>query len=217
MAEKQLKSIKFAGLGDTYVLPEIDDSLSTSGMAADAKATGDALAEKANYSDVNSALTAKADKSETFGNYYLSYNGGKLELEMTTVSGDTTHTFTLNIGKEMYPIGSIYLTLGEDSPAGLYGGAWELIKDRFLFGAGDMYSMGVTGGEATHTLTVEEMPSHKHEIRTTPLAVVDQAFTWGDENLRGAGSSMWSEAVGGSQPHNNMPPFLTVRIWKRVA
>lgn len=47
MAEKQLKSIKFAGLGDTYVLPEIDDSLSTSGMAADAKATGDALALKA--------------------------------------------------------------------------------------------------------------------------------------------------------------------------
>ena len=47
MAEKQLKSIKFTGLEDTYVLPEIDDSLSTSGKAADAKATGDALALKA--------------------------------------------------------------------------------------------------------------------------------------------------------------------------
>ena len=47
MAEKQLKSIKIAGLGDTYVLPEIDDSLSTSGMAADAKTTGEALAGKA--------------------------------------------------------------------------------------------------------------------------------------------------------------------------
>lgn len=67
MAEKQLKSIKFAGLGDTYVLPEIDDSLSTSGMAADAKVTGDALAEKANYSDVNSALAKKANTSDLAG------------------------------------------------------------------------------------------------------------------------------------------------------
>lgn len=47
--EKQLKSIKFPGLEDTYVIPEgiqIDSTLSVSGKAADAKTVGDALETK---------------------------------------------------------------------------------------------------------------------------------------------------------------------------
>lgn len=118
-----------------------------------------------------------------------------------------------------YPVGAIYMSLDATSPAELFGGTWERILQRFLFAAHDAagYPSGATGGEATHTLTIDEMPSHNHEVPHTPLAVADQAFTWGSENLRGAGASHWTKERGGNQPHNNMPPYLCVYMWKRTA
>lgn len=43
MANKLLQSIKFPGLSDTYVVPQIDDTLSVKGRLADAKAVGDKI------------------------------------------------------------------------------------------------------------------------------------------------------------------------------
>ena len=63
---------------------------------------------------------------------------------------------------DAYPVGSIYMSVNSTSPASLFGGTWEQLKDRFLLGAGDTYTNGSTGGESTHTLTVDEMPSHTH-------------------------------------------------------
>ena len=63
----------------------------------------------------------------------------------------------------IYPIGSIYLSAAAVNPADLFGiGEWEQIKDTFLLASGSSYSLGATGGEATHKLTVKEMPSHSH-------------------------------------------------------
>lgn len=62
----------------------------------------------------------------------------------------------------MHPVGSYYLSENATSPASLFGGTWEMIKDRFLVGAGNSYNAGATGGEATHSLSVAEMPSHTH-------------------------------------------------------
>ena len=73
------------------------------------------------------------------------------------------------ISLSMHPIGSYYLSDESTSPASLFGGTWEQIKDRFLVGAGNSYSVGATGGEATHTLTTSEMPSHSHERGTMEI------------------------------------------------
>ena len=62
----------------------------------------------------------------------------------------------------IYPIGSIYMSVSSTSPQLLFGGTWEQIKDTFLLASGDTYANGSTGGEATHTLTENEMPSHTH-------------------------------------------------------
>lgn len=116
-----------------------------------------------------------------------------------------------------YPIGSIYMSVNDTSPASIYGGQWEQIKDRFLLGAGDSYSAGATGGEATHTLTINEMPSHTHTQSGGASGVNDG----GNLIQRGYSSPLKAVAdmgkTGGGQAHNNMPPYLAVYIWKRTA
>lgn len=69
-----------------------------------------------------------------------------------------------NIIDIIYPIGSIYTSTRNVSPASFIGGTWTQIKDTFLLTAGDTYQAGTTGGEATHTLTTSEMPSHAHGL-----------------------------------------------------
>lgn len=68
---------------------------------------------------------------------------------------------------QIYPVGSIYMSVSKVDPGMLFGGTWEQIKDTFLLAAGSTYSAGATGGEATHKLTTAEMPSHTHTFTGT--------------------------------------------------
>lgn len=103
-----------------------------------------------------------------------------------------------------------------------FGGTWEQIKDMFLLASGDMYNAGITGGEATHTLTIDEMPSHTHTYKRHAFDRNDSDPTTG-EDVYGANNKTLdahegtTESVGGNQPHNNMPPYLAVYIWKRIS
>lgn len=118
-----------------------------------------------------------------------------------------------------YPVGSIFLAVNNINPSSFFGGTWEQIKDRFLLCAGSTYKAGNTGGEATHTLTVAEMPSHNHEAVSTsgsdrglalyPFSMITQNYRLADANV--------IRPTGGNQPHNNMPPYLVVYAWKRVS
>lgn len=125
-----------------------------------------------------------------------------------------------NILSKVYPVGSIYMSLSSTDPKTLFGGTWERLKDRFLLAAGDRYSAGATGGEATHTLTKDEMPSHNHyaainggtdsygQNRTTIGSFANKAQGYSDS------STIF--ATGGGEAHNNMPPYLAVYMWKRT-
>ena len=124
----------------------------------------------------------------------------------------------------IYPIGSIYLSVNSTSPQQLFGGEWEQIKDKFLLSAGDTYSSGSEGGEATHTLTVEEMPSHNHRLyvrgfdnSVSKEAIVKGSYNYASEQSHAGGAELIISFSGGSAAHNNMPPYLTVYIWKRIA
>lgn len=62
-----------------------------------------------------------------------------------------------------HPIGSIYITSKSENPAVTFGGGtWVQIKDKFILAAGDTYKNAATGGNATVTLTVAQLPSHNH-------------------------------------------------------
>ena len=154
----------------------------------------------------------------------------------------------------IYPIGAIYLSVNSTNPETLFGGTWEQIQDKFLLSAGSTYTAGSTGGEATHTLTSNEMPSHNHQIwscnnwsgnvlgATHSDKVAGVGFvenrgyneTWyntksgGQQIIQNTGgseshnhtislSSTNSGSTGGGQAHNNMPPYLTVYMWKRIS
>lgn len=129
----------------------------------------------------------------------------------------------LEIFKAVYPVGAIYLSTASTNPATLFGfGTWVQIKDTFLLAAGSAYTAGSTGGAATHTLTVNEMPAHNHSAFYAKQGATDS--TWG-YNYTGGGGQMSQGAVsssgisnrGGGQAHNNMPPYLAVYVWKRTA
>ena len=116
-----------------------------------------------------------------------------------------------------YPVGAIYISTVSTSPASLFGGSWEQLKDRFLLGAGDTYSAGSTGGEAAHTLTVDEMPSHSHGVRCVRYNSNSDPFVSGGGSSRWAHETFSTHLSGGDKPHNNMPPYFAVYMWKRVA
>lgn len=146
----------------------------------------------------------------------------------TIISKDnTTYSTTISdILQVVYPINSIYITANDINPSTLFGfGEWEQIKDRFLLAAGDVYGAGSTGGEAEHILTIDEMPKHTHRFKTD-INSPDYDITWPEWTEYTTGwtqepnetESPASQVTysGGDQPHNNMPPYLTVYMWKRI-
>lgn len=73
----------------------------------------------------------------------------------------------LQVLQAVYPVGSIYCSYGNTSPSVLFGfGTWAKIEGRFLLGANSTYSLGSTGGAATVTLTVNQIPAHNHSAST---------------------------------------------------
>lgn len=137
----------------------------------------------------------------------------------------------------IYPIGSVYLSVNDLSPNTLFGGTWEQIKDKFLLASGDTYQNTTTGGEATHTLTVNELPQHTHIQK--PHTHKQDSDTWynkasdydvrlaassngyyscaGRSNYQTISATAINETTGEDEPHNNMPPYLVVNVWKRIA
>lgn len=114
-----------------------------------------------------------------------------------------------------FPVGSIFMSYESTSPSSFIGGTWTQIKDTFLLAAGSTYSARSTGGEATHKLTVDEMPSHSHTFNASQDngTYIRQAHGCSADYT----TSISTNAVGGNAAHNNMPPYLVVYIWRRTA
>lgn len=150
--------------------------------------------------------------------------------------GEEEQSLTLaEIMLSIYPVGAIYTSTVSTSPASLFGGTWEQLKDRFLLGAGGSYSAGATGGAATVTLSAANMPAvsgsiEMHSAATaTNVNYVTGCFSSGLTNSSrykaGGSESSGAQSVGvinfsnggGGAAHNNMPPYLAVYMWKRVS
>ena len=118
-----------------------------------------------------------------------------------------------------YPVGSIYMNASvSTNPAtllGMTGTTWvEFGEGRMLLGENASHANGSTGGAETHTLTVDEMPAHTHDYTAHlgtgaagPISLHDRI-----PSVTGPTTS-----TGGGSAHNNMPPYITVYMWKRTA
>ena len=112
-----------------------------------------------------------------------------------------------------------------DKVKNIYGGNWEAFgAGKVLIGAGSnggrSFTAGSTGGEYTHTLTINEMPSHTHTVtdRYFKRNQGDQlGNTHGDELLGNTYTTEATSAAGGGQAHNNMQPYVVVYMWRRVS
>lgn len=106
-------------------------------------------------------------------------------------------------------------------------GTWEKVEGRFLLGSSSSHEADSTGGEETHKLTTNEMPSHTHttqlgngyyvtidDTSSSKYGIANGSFvnmSWGSSSGRTTGST------GGNLAHNNMPPYLAVDMWRRIA
>lgn len=123
----------------------------------------------------------------------------------------------------LYPVGTIYISINPANPGATMGGTWE------SFGAGktligvdntdtDFDAPEKTGGEKTHTLTIAEMPSHNHSILRPRWSTQAGANAVYGSNGTGTGANRDADAYeGGGEAHNNMQPYITTYMWKRIA
>ncbi len=155
------------------------------------------------------------------------------------VNSITCNNALLNI-LDVYPIGSIYMNFTNVNPSNLFGGTWKQLKGRFLIGQGacdanttdwfgncqagwtDMLE-AERGGEVTHQLTINEMPSHYHSASFANYGskslkggfnytYANNNAGWGDYS-----GTMYIKPTGGGAEHNNMPPYIVVYMWQRIS
>lgn len=177
---------------------------------------------------------------------FLSAQGGWAKAKMTPLE-------LVNI---LYPKGIILPFENSTDPNEVWPGTtWErTLQGRVPIGAGDYwengtkysYAVGDTGGEAKHTLTAGEMPSHTHSASSSTTGAHYHGM-WGDDggnpfglydsNLNHAGSRNmdWNNplgrtstdgnhshtisigSTGGNGSHENRQPYSVVNFWRRTA
>lgn len=120
----------------------------------------------------------------------------------------------------VYPVGAIYMSFSNASPAELFGGTWGWIDDYFFRAGGNTE----TGGSNTHTLTVSEIPLHTHSFTDqagVPISAPSSVpYLVGSSQGSGRYFSRPQTGPGNGtagQAHNNMPKYQNVFCWKRTA
>lgn len=172
-------------------------------------------------------LLDKLKKTSNTGGDKLDRTGGKitgnLNIEGTLKNNNKT------ILDLTYPVGSIYMSIKSTNPSSLFGGTWV------AWGSGrvpvgidtsqtEFETVEKIGGEKTHTLTVDEMPSHNHNVKYNTESGIATASVLGTDrtasNTEGSSGGgdwyVWTTGAGGDEAHNNLQPYITCYMFKRV-
>ena len=195
-----------ADKSDTYTKTETTEAINT------------AIQVKADITYVDNQLSTKADKETTYTKEEVdklvdnpTITGDTLPIGAITLwSGTTTPQNWLlcdgrEVSRETYS--ELFAAIGTMWGAGDGSTSFNLpnYTDKFPIGAGGDVDLAETGGEKEHTLTVDEMPPHKHNIKSSSNPGTESCYT--RENSMGVWESNKVEETGGGQPHNNMPPY----------
>ena len=138
----------------------------------------------------------------------------------------TIRTDLIGFGKKslldlIYPINSIYISVSSTNPSTIFGGTWEAFATgRTLVGVDandtDFNASGKEGGSKTVTLTKDQMPAHTHTLKRSKTG--GQTYTGAVfDSVDGPYEDVSTLSAGGGDAHDNMPPYITVYMWKRTA
>lgn len=132
---------------------------------------------------------------------------------------------------DIYPVGSIYISVNNVDPGTVFGGTWKQIKDSFLLAAGETHSSGETGGAESYEIN----ESHKHIApvgsNTSRLGLVSingtvpggngKAFQTTPYDSSGTLNTNITLGYTSNATLNvnvpTMPPYLAVYMWERTA
>lgn len=115
-----------------------------------------------------------------------------------------------------FPVGAYLFDDGSITPPAVWAGTtWERILDRFPLAAGNTYAPGSTGGETTHTLSKTEIP--QVSVWTPDSTLPTDNIGVSSVFNPGSSYGIWSKYIGYGQAHNNMPPYLAIPLWHRIA
>lgn len=181
--------------------------------------------------NVNNSITTETNariSADNAINQKLTQETAELtsKIDNNTSQITTLHNMLLVYWKTLYPIGSIYISTNKTfNPNTAFGGKWlKTAEGRCLIGANDIYPIGSTGGEAKHTLTNDEIPSHSHGIngadsRSGSITLDTATFSYLDKGQTTSYTSgiLATNLTGGGNAHNNMQPYLAVYMWERTA
>lgn len=128
----------------------------------------------------------------------------------------------------VYPIGRGFIDFTNTDYSNYLGFTWKrelvgLTPVGYNAGDEDFDTIGKTGGEKTHTLTIDEMPKHNHTLEIRNCSAIDADTSQPTEPYYSKGtnwnsSSEWETSFSGNtKSHNNMPPYKVVAYWKRTA
>lgn len=147
--------------------------------------------------------------------------------ELKLVGIDTSNSQEMiNVGETLqvnngeininYPVGAIYLSVNNTSPASIFGGTWEKIENKFLLSSGSDYLLGETGGEANHMIKQSEMARLKVPYSTKNGT--DRSMFTNNALWTNGLSATWLELARAEEqtPMPIMPPYLVINVWKRV-
>lgn len=154
----------------------------------------------------------------------------QLQTETTQLNDDVTRlmgafTSVTDLTKQlfllMHRVGDIIFSTSDENPSTIYGGTWVAWgKGQVPVGVdtsdSDFNTVEKTGGEKEHTLTVDEMPSHKHDFGQQFATTSNLSGAYGYYMIAGTQTDVIKN-TGGNQPHNNLQPYITCYMWKRIA
>lgn len=116
----------------------------------------------------------------------------------------------------LHPVGSFYFSTQSTSPASLFGGTWSQISGAVVRGA---TSTGY-GGSDTHTLTISEMPAHKHQLEYGSY-VITGGKSWQIPYAADGGvidtDNRACYNTGGGAAFTELPRYYNCYIWYRSA
>jgi len=199
------------------------------------------------FTTVQTAVNSKADLNGSSSEDFAINNGtvaGDLTAPTQSQSDNSTKVATTAyvdtavaaldkaaINDLVYPVGSIFCTVATGDPATVLGiGTWVAFGSGQVMvgqqssahdstGTGsdsDFNTREETGGAKTHTLTVAEMPSHSHSMHGVS-STFDPNHGMKTAQYKASSATLETNDAGSGDAHNNLQPYIVVRMWKRTA